>query len=104
MNNFIKKLPEKPTFRQSGLNGFKYPLKNQVLEIVVEDSEIGHDGEVFSEKHTHIYYILEGTGKFIINMQEFEVSKGQLVEIPPRNTFTFKGEMRLLLVMEPPHE
>lgn len=101
--DFIKNLSEKPTFEQNGLAGFGYPLNNREVEIYLEVSETGHDEEVSSDEITHIYYVLEGSGNFIINNEQYPVKVGQLVEIPPKNRFTFKGKMKLLLIMEPPY-
>lgn len=100
--DFIKNLSEKPVFWQNGLAGFGYQLNNRKVEIYLEVSETGHDEAVSSDEIAHIYYVLEGSGDFVINNEQYPVKVGQLVEIPPKNRFTFKGKMKLLLIMEPP--
>ena len=96
------KLPTKPTFQQKGLKGHAYNLTNKELEIYNVDVTQGHDNYIISKKCFHIYYILEGKGTFDIGNKIEEVSKGSLVEIPPKVEYTYSGNMKLLLIMNPP--
>lgn len=94
--------PEKPTFEQKGLSGFQFPTKNKDVEVYFVDVEKGHDKFIISKKITHMYYILEGTGFFIINNKQYDITPGMLVEVPPDVEFCFSGKMKLLLIMNPP--
>ena len=51
-----------------------------------------------------IYYVTEGRGTFKIAEDLYDVEKGDIVEIPPKTQFVFKGEMKLLLIMNPPFD
>lgn len=50
-------------------------------------------------KNSPIYYlILEGKGIFNIE-KDFEVKKGDLIEIPVNTKYTYKGNMRMLEII-----
>ena len=100
--SYIKQRPTEATFTQKGLEGFLYSLDSKDLEIYFIDSTEGHDGYVKAKEITHIYYIIQGQGKFILNNEEKEVREGDVVEIPPNVEFTYKGEMKLVMIIAPP--
>ena len=101
MSQYIKKLPEEPTFRKEGFNGYCYPLENSNMSITLEDSYQKHDTYCTNVKKPSIYYVTEGEGKFIINHEEYEVKKGDIVEIPANIEFTYVGRMKLLFISVP---
>jgi mannose-6-phosphate isomerase-like protein (cupin superfamily) len=96
------KLPLKPTFEQKGLKGYLYPLKNKELEIFFVDVTQGHDTYIISKKCFHIYYIIEGEGIFYIDSKSKKVSKNSLIEVQTNIEYTYSGNMKLLLIMNPP--
>ncbi len=98
----MKKLPEKPAFMQEGLKGFKYPLENSEVEVYYVDVTQGHDTYIISKKCFHIYYVLEGKGTFDIGNCLTKTSKRDLIEVLPNTEYTYSGNMRLLLIMNPP--
>lgn len=100
--DYIKNKPSEPTFTQKGFKGYKFPLFNKNLEVAFVDVTQGHDNCVVSKDITHIYYILEGKGSFTINDKVQEVGLGTLIEVPPDTEFAYSGNMKLLLVMNPP--
>lgn len=42
------------------------------------------------------YYIIDGNGIFEINNEKFEVKKDDLIEIPPKNKYSYEGRMNML--------
>ena len=90
-----------PTFKQKGLKGYSYPIKNKNVGFHLIDVTKGHDTYIISKKCTHIYYVLEGKGTFDIEDKIEHVSKGEVIEVPPKITYTYTGSMKLLLVMSP---
>jgi len=100
--DYIKKIPDKPTFVQKGVEGYQFKLENKDLEIYFEKSNLGHDDFVKGQNFTHFYYILEGEGFFTINNIQHEVAKGMVVEIPPMTEFSFTGKMELILIVDRP--
>ncbi len=102
MTSNIKKIPERPSFSQKGLDGFKFPLSCKDIEIYFVDVKEGHDNYIISKKITHIYYVLEGSGFFEIEGIRHDARQGTLIEVPPNVEYTYSGRMKLLLVMSPP--
>ena len=98
---YIKKLPTEPSFRQNGLNGFSYEITNKNISIDIEDVYKGHEKYCKSLVSTFIYYVLEGTGVFKIENNNYNVVQGDVIEIPPNTEFVFAGKMKLLLIMNP---
>ena len=62
-------------------------------------------GHKFYQKESesiHIYFIIEGSGKANINGIEYNLEKGDTVEIPINTEFCFKGQMKMIEIMNPP--
>jgi len=51
-----------------------------------------------------VYYILQGSGKFIINGNETEVEQGDLIFLPKNTTYQDEGVMTMLSVYYPPFD
>lgn len=47
------------------------------------------------------YYVIEGTGYFILNDDKQTVTKGDLVVVPPGTKYTFGGQLKMLLINTP---
>lgn len=103
MNKFIYQKPEKPSFSRNGFAGYNFAVENKNLEIYFIDSRTGHGRKAISGSITHLYYILEGSGEFEIENKIYPVSQGEVVEVPPKHAFNYTGEMKALLIMEPPY-
>lgn len=101
MNEYVKKFPQEPSFKQKGFNGFIAEINNENISITYEDVYKGHERYCTNTKITHIYYVISGKGKFKINNDIYEVSEGNIIEIPKNTKFIFSGEMKLLLIMTP---
>jgi len=101
--NPIKKFPSKPTYRQKGVSGYQFSLKNKNIEIYFVNVSKGHDSYLISKKITHIYYILEGQGFFDIAGKIYKVKTGNIIEAEPNIEYTYSGKMKMLLIMNPPY-
>jgi chemotaxis methyl-accepting protein methylase len=77
------------------------PLRQKGLEIYHIESEKGHDTFMVSRRIARTYYVLSGSGHFIINDQRYPVGAGILVEVPPRMEFSYSGKMTLLCLSIP---
>jgi len=80
-----------------------YNTKEECHEAAVlyQETEIGHMEEFYHEKSAFIYYILEGSGKWIIEDEEFEVEAKDVVIVPPGKRFYFKGNLKQVCVTTP---
>ena len=79
MSNYLKILPDNPHFIQNGLKGYKYNIETERLGLYIEISHKGLDKYVYDKESTHIYYVLEGKGKFSINQEVFDVKQGDVI-------------------------
>ena len=61
----------------------------------------GHDCYSYNSVSTHVYHIIDGTGKFIINDKVIEVTAGDTIIIEPNNVFTYEGNMIITFEMTP---
>ena len=61
----------------------------------------GHDCYSYNSKSTHVYHVIEGEGKFIIDGKEFFVKAGDTLTIEPNKVFTYIGNMILTFEMMP---
>ncbi len=99
---FIYSLPTSASFTGKGLLGYTFgPLNQKDLEIYYVEVEKGHDTFMVSKKITRIYYILAGSGSFTIGDHKYNVSPGEVVEVPPRIEYCYSGNMRLLVISKP---
>ena len=78
-----------------------YPVIGN-CEIVVVETELGHNQEFYDKISDLNYIILDGFGSFFINDEEVKVQKGDFVSIKPNNRLYYKGKMRLVLITTPP--
>lgn len=91
-------LPTSASFTGRGLLGYAFgPLKQKDLAIDYVEVEKGHDTFMVSKKISRIYYILSGSGYFIIDNCKYPVSPGMLVEVPPKVEYSYSGKMTLIL-------
>jgi mannose-6-phosphate isomerase-like protein (cupin superfamily) len=63
----------------------------------------GEHGERTIGERSRIYYILEGSGEFIINGEKFDIEVGDTVAVPAHGTYNLwpKGKViKVLLYME----
>jgi mannose-6-phosphate isomerase-like protein (cupin superfamily) len=91
-----------PSFALEGLVGYEFqPLKDQDFAVHLVDVFKGHDTFMVSKALTRIYYVLEGTGIFTIDNQNYDVAAGLLVEVPPGVEYSYSGSMKILLVSHP---
>src|ERR1035438_6644598 len=82
---YVYSPPISASFTGKGLLGYTFgPLQKKDLEIYYVEVEKGHDTFMISKKITRIYYILEGSGRFTIGDDRYDVSPGMLVEVPPK--------------------
>ena len=61
----------------------------------------GHDCYSYNSESTHIYHIIDGSGKFIIDEQTIEVKADDTIIIEPNKVFTYEGNMIITFEMTP---
>ena len=100
--SYVMKASSSPSFSLHGMAGYEFqPLKDPDFAVHILDVHAGHDTFIVSKALTRIYYIVEGTGMFTINNQNYEVSPGLVVEVPPGVEYSYSGRMKVFLVSHP---
>ena len=104
MKKYIKHFSNEPNFKQDGLEGYTSELECKNLSITLENVYKGHEKYTMNTESYSIYYVIDGKGSFKIGAEIYDVEKNDIIEIPPKTKFVFKGEMKLLLIMNPPFD
>ena len=80
-----------------------YNTKEECKEaaVVYQETKNGHMEEFYHEKSAFIYYILEGSGTWIIEDKEYDVKAKDVVIVPPGKKFYFKGNLKQVCVTTP---
>ena len=100
--SYVLSASSSPSFVLTGLKGYEFgPLKDPDFAVHLVKVHKGHDTFIVSKALTRIYYIVEGEGHFRINDQNYDVARGQLVEVPPGVEYSYSGSMEILLVSYP---
>ena len=73
----------------------------RLASAVYQETGTGHLEEFFHETSAFIYYIIEGEGIFVIEGSEYPVRATDVVIIPPKKRFWFRGCLKQFLVTAP---
>lgn len=71
-------------------------------EIVIVETEKGHNQEFYDKRSTYNYIVLAGEGSFFLDDEELPVKAGDMLTIKPNTRIYYKGKMRLALITTPP--
>lgn len=69
--------------------------------IVYEEVKIGHLEEFYDNVSTHMWFIIEGEGIFVIDDEKVEISKNDLIVVPPKKRIHYFGRMKMVLCTTP---
>jgi predicted house-cleaning noncanonical NTP pyrophosphatase (MazG superfamily) len=72
--------------------------------VLYQETETGHAEEFIHEISNFIYYVLEGSGTWIIEDKEHEVQAGDVVVVPAGKRFWFRGNLKQVCVTAPAWE
>ena len=92
---------EAKAFGKFGMNIKVYGDVTKELNFVRASTQIGHLEE-FKNTSWFIYYIIEGTGVFILNDEKVPVKPGDLVVVPPNTRIHYFGKLEYTLMVNPP--
>lgn len=91
-------------YNRENLTGFNYPLPNIENGSSVLYAELtGDHGERTIGDKARVYFILEGTGEFVVDGQKFKVKPFDVVPIKPHSTYNYhpiSKVIKVLLFME----
>lgn len=69
--------------------------------IVYEETEVGHLEEFYDTVSTHMWFIIEGKGTFVIDDEKIEANVKDLVVVPPNKRIHYFGKMKMVLCTTP---
>lgn len=72
--------------------------------VLYQETETGHMEEFVHERSDFLYYILEGSGTWIVEDKEYEVQAKDVVVVPAGKRFWFKGNLKQLCITSPTWE
>lgn len=72
--------------------------------VLYQETQKGHKEEFLHEKSDFIYYILEGSGVWIVEDREFEARAGDVVVVPAGKRFWFRGNLKQVCITAPAWE
>jgi mannose-6-phosphate isomerase-like protein (cupin superfamily) len=64
----------------------------------------GDHGKTKSVREDRIYFIIEGSGKFVIDGKEDEISTEDLIFVPKNTPYNIIGKMKYLLICSPEYK
>lgn len=101
---YIKNLNKDYTFSKNGFSVILPNIDNKDINICFVDVEEKRETYCMLDNSTMFYYILEGTGIFEIESDVINVTKGDLIEIPCKNKYTYSGNLKMLEVQNNPFD
>lgn len=104
MPNHVFPEPQVDSFNRVGVRGKIFETKSLTTktQVLIIETQTGHQTTIIEKACDFSYYILEGSGLFIINGTEEPCRVGDLVVIPAGTKFTYKGRLKMLLNVTPP--
>jgi mannose-6-phosphate isomerase-like protein (cupin superfamily) len=101
LNNMIISREQASFKHKHGIDLWVYPTIGTVAGLVFVDVKEGHFQEFYDLVSTFTYYVIEGSGTFLIDSQPQDVSAGDYVSIPPKTKIYYLGTMKMVLVTTP---
>lgn len=99
------KLEDGKEFGWEGLDARAYNSKEDFENASAAYFEVdGSHGKVKTTRSDRVYYVIDGSGKFIIDGEEVEVEKTDVVIVPKDTPYDYEGKMKLFLVHCPAYD
>jgi mannose-6-phosphate isomerase-like protein (cupin superfamily) len=69
--------------------------------LVYEETETGHFEEFFDRVSTHLWFIIDGHGTFVIDDEKVQAGPKDLIVVPPGKRIHYFGKLKMLLCTTP---
>ena len=93
---YIKNLNKGYTFSKDGFDVNIPSIDNNEISICFVDVKGERTTYCMLDKSTMFYYIIDGNGEFEIDSDKIKVAKNDLIEILPKQKYSYKGNMKML--------
>jgi mannose-6-phosphate isomerase-like protein (cupin superfamily) len=99
--NYKHSLDGKKSKNVFGVDLMGYDVDVANMNIVYEQTEVGHLEEFINDVSTHIWIITEGTGTFVIDDEPVEATATDIIAVPPGKRIHYFGNMKMVLITTP---
>jgi mannose-6-phosphate isomerase-like protein (cupin superfamily) len=101
---YVIKEPNDISFDKAGVKGKIFPTETltKTTQYFLVETQSGHETTIIEQECDFIYYILHGSGYFLIRGTKEDCSVGDLVVIPAGTPFTYKGTLKMIASSTPP--
>jgi mannose-6-phosphate isomerase-like protein (cupin superfamily) len=101
---YVIKEPRDISFDKAGVKGKIFPTETltKTTQYFLVETQSGHETKIIEHNCDFIYYILQGSGNFIISGVKESCSVGDLVVIPAGTPFIYKGTLKMIASSTPP--
>jgi len=72
--------------------------------VAYQETDQGHSQEFRHDKSAFIFYIIEGSGTWVIDGQEHPVEATDVVIVPPGKSFYYRGNLKQVCITAPAWE
>lgn len=95
---------EATTFNKHGVDITVYGSNLTVGNMVYEETEHGHLEEFYDEASTYVWFVIEGTGTFVVNDEHIKVEAKDQIVVPPNTRVHYFGQLKMVLAAMPAYE
>lgn len=100
---FVYRRPAQPSFDKHGATGWVYATQSHHADhLLIEcQTDTGYTVALREAECEFNYFVLKGDGEVVVDGVVTACSAGDMIVIPPAHTFTFSGQLTLLLINAP---
>lgn len=82
---------------------YEYPLNDKDINAVVIEinGRYPHKGRTVNEVCKELAYVIDGSGRVVIEDQEFEIAEGTSILINPGEKFYWEGNLKMFMPCTP---
>lgn len=95
--------PAEWNFEKLGHRGKKFPMPQRLRSTtLIVEIDGALPVTLLQRESDFVYYVLDGSGKFTIDGRLQSCVRGDLIALPAGTSFTYAGQLRMLLMATPP--
>jgi len=81
----------------------EYPLNHEMLDFAIAtiSGRYPDARRVVNQQCAELGYVIEGSGKIVVNHKEYQLNAGDIVIIEPGEKYYWEGNMKLFLSCRP---
>ena len=72
--------------------------------VAYQETSVGHSEEFRHHTSAFVFYIIEGSGQWVIDGETFDVEATDVVIVPPGTKFFYRGDLKQVCITAPAWE